>query len=158
MTVLLVRHARAGRRSHWEGDDRDRPLSKRGRAQADALPEILAPLTNVGRRRPLLLSSPWARCIQTLAPLAATTKAIITEEAALGEGGGATASTLIDGWLSARPTVLCTHGDVVNDVLAYLSSMGVSLGAHTRSPKGSVWVLDGPAGSISTARYLPPPS
>ena len=36
MIVLLVRHARAGDRSEWEGDDRLRPLDKKGRRQAKA--------------------------------------------------------------------------------------------------------------------------
>ncbi|HET9052299.1 MAG TPA: hypothetical protein VFO60_11405, partial [Candidatus Dormibacteraeota bacterium] len=44
MTVFLVRHARAGRRDRWVGDDRLRPLSKKGRAQAAALPGLLLPL------------------------------------------------------------------------------------------------------------------
>ena len=158
MTILLVRHARAGSRSHWDGDDRDRPLTKKGRAQAAALPSVLAAYTSVGRRRPLLLSSPWIRCLETLAPLAADTKATIKPEAALGEGEGAAAVARIEGWLAARPTVLCTHGDVITDLLAYLSSMGVALGSTTRTPKGSVWVLDGRPGAISAARYLPPPA
>ena len=36
MTVYLVRHAKAGSRKGWSGDDEHRPLSKAGRAQARA--------------------------------------------------------------------------------------------------------------------------
>jgi 8-oxo-(d)GTP phosphatase len=32
--LVLVRHASAGDRPEWEGDDRLRPLDKRGRKQA----------------------------------------------------------------------------------------------------------------------------
>ena len=103
-----------------------------------------------------MLSSPWVRCVETLAPLAASTKATITEESVLGEGEGDAAVARVDAWLTARLTVLCTHGDVVDAILAYLSRMGVPLGSKTQSPKGSVWVLDGRPGSISIARYLPP--
>lgn len=158
MTILLVRHARAGSRSRWVGDDRDRPLTKKGRAQADSLPALVESYTSGGRRRPLLLSSPWARCVETLAPLAASTRATIKPEPALGEGEGAAAVARIDGWLTARATVVCTHGDVILEILGYLSSMGIALGSKTHTPKGSVWVLDGRAGAISTARYLPPPA
>ena len=35
MTILLVRHARAGSRKDWDGPDEKRPLSKKGRRQAD---------------------------------------------------------------------------------------------------------------------------
>ena len=34
--VLLVRHARAGSRKHWEGPDIERPLSKKGWRQAQS--------------------------------------------------------------------------------------------------------------------------
>ena len=43
MPLLIVRHARAGKRWEWEGDDRERPLDKKGRRQADGLLEQLAP-------------------------------------------------------------------------------------------------------------------
>ena len=158
VTLLLVRHARAGSRSRWPGDDRDRPLTKKGRAQADALPELLEPYLATGRRRPLLLSSPWIRCIETLAPLAASTGATIKEEGLLGEGEGSHAVARVEGWLTARPTVLCTHGDVVLEVLSYLTRMGIPVGPDPQMPKGSVWVLDGRPGTISSARYLPPPA
>ena len=58
MALLVVRHASAGRRSAYTGDDRDRPLSPRGRAQAEALVPLLAgvpaPADPVQPRRPVL--------------------------------------------------------------------------------------------------------
>ena len=42
MDVYLIRHAKAGSRSRYEGDDSERPLSDKGRAQADALAARLA--------------------------------------------------------------------------------------------------------------------
>ncbi|MFW6010105.1 MAG: pantoate--beta-alanine ligase, partial [Actinomycetota bacterium] len=41
MTLLLVRHADAGDRAAWTGDDRARPLSATGREQALAIPRAL---------------------------------------------------------------------------------------------------------------------
>ena len=43
--LYLVRHAKAGDRTAWKGDDRLRPLSKEGRRQADSLARKLARLT-----------------------------------------------------------------------------------------------------------------
>ena len=61
MAVLLVRHAKAGSRKDWSGDDRLRPLSKAGHRQAEALVPLLVgyPITRV-------LSSPFVRCVQTV--------------------------------------------------------------------------------------------
>jgi len=63
--VLLIRHASAGDRYEWEGDDRLRPLDERGRRQANQLVELLEQY-KITR----LLSSPFLRCIQTVEPLA----------------------------------------------------------------------------------------
>ena len=59
----LVRHADAGSRGIQ--NDHQRRLSKRGRAQAGRLVD---PFRTVGLTQ--LLSSPFARCMETLAPLA----------------------------------------------------------------------------------------
>jgi len=64
--ILLIRHAWAGERNDWEGDDRRRPLDRRGRRQAEELVELLAPY-ELAR----ILSSPYDRCVQTVDPLAA---------------------------------------------------------------------------------------
>ena len=44
MSLLLIRHALAGHRNAWEGDDRVRPVDDRGRLQSDALVDALAEL------------------------------------------------------------------------------------------------------------------
>ena len=42
MSLLLVRHASAGERAEWDGDDAERPLDERGEAQAAHLPDVLS--------------------------------------------------------------------------------------------------------------------
>ena len=150
MTVLLVRHARAGRRDRWKGDDRLRPLSKRGEVQARALPDLLAEWLRPGP--PRLFSSPWVRCIETLAPLSSRVQVPVEPEDALGEEMGDKAAEMLPGWLSRRTTVLCTHGDVVDRVLWRLQHGGVDLGREPQAPKGSVWVLEGTDGAAHRAR------
>ena len=62
MTELhLIRHAHAGSRSEWEGDDEVRPLSKRGWRQAEAIGVALA-----DSGIDLLWTSRYVRCRQTL--------------------------------------------------------------------------------------------
>ena len=101
--LLVVRHERAGDRSAWHGDDRLRPLDKRGRAQARSLLEALEPFA-IER----ILSSPYLRCVQTVEPLAASREIELELRDELGEGRG-------DGVELARslagdPVVLCVHG------------------------------------------------
>jgi 8-oxo-dGTP diphosphatase len=64
--LLLVRHAWAGDRTEWKGDDRLRPLDERGLRQAQDLVAALERFTI-----DVILTSPYARCVQTVEPLAA---------------------------------------------------------------------------------------
>jgi phosphohistidine phosphatase SixA len=106
MTVILLRHARAGKRDEWEGDDRLRPLDKRGRAQAAALVDELRAL---GVRR--AVSSPYVRCVQTVEPLGLP----VELDERLAEGASrADALALLS---SLDDAVACTHGDIVELVL-----------------------------------------
>ena len=64
-TLLLVRHASAGSRADWSGEDDARPLDARGLEQATALARVL-PAYAPGR----VLSAPVLRCVETVRPLA----------------------------------------------------------------------------------------
>jgi 8-oxo-(d)GTP phosphatase len=138
------------------GDDRLRPLSKKGRAQALALPDVLLPLMQDAPVR--LLSSPWVRCMQTLEPVAAAIGATVEPDETLGETMGAKAVDAWRLWVAEEgTTVLCTHGDVVLALLEHLAETGVRARRKGMPPKGSVWSFTG-AGAIEAARYLPPPA
>jgi phosphohistidine phosphatase SixA len=63
--ILLIRHGSAGDPDEWEGDDRLRPLDKRGRRQAKELVDLLSDY-ELDR----VFSSPAIRCVQTVEPLA----------------------------------------------------------------------------------------
>jgi broad specificity phosphatase PhoE len=156
VTILLVRHARAGRRDRWVGDDRLRPLSKKGRVQAEALVPKLRELA--GGQRLVLTSSPWVRCVQTLEPSASALGTEIRKDDALGEGMGAKAVESLGTWTRLGPAALCTHGDVIEAILAHVAQSGVRLGGRLQAAKGSVWVLGVSDGAIVSARYVPPPA
>jgi len=152
MPVLLVRHAQALPRSTWQGDDRERPLSTRGRRQARGLVPVL------GEMKPQrVLSSPYLRCVETVAPLAEVIGREIEAIEALAEGNGAGAVELLRSF-AAQDVLLCTHGDIIPEILQTLAgSDGLDLGRSPRQEKGSVWVLEARKRRFVKAKYLRPP-
>ena len=152
-TLLVVRHAHAGDREAWEGPDEVRPLSKRGRHQAAGLIEVLAV---TGLRVGRIVSSHYVRCLETVVPLACHTRRSIEVHPALAEGSsvsdlhGLVAEVAEEA--PAGATVLCTHGDVIWNLLAGPLHDDVPMA------KGSTWVVDVEDGRVAAARYLPPPT
>ena len=134
-TVFLVRHAKAGERRSWTGEDHERPLSKTGWKQAAAVADRL---TKKGSGR--LISSPYARCVQTLEPLAAIHGSDVEVDSRLGEGGDfepvmALINDVPDG------SVLCSHGDIIPAVIQALHRRGMELQTPPDWRKASIWVL-----------------
>jgi 8-oxo-dGTP diphosphatase len=133
--VFLVRHAQAGHRGFGPGDQ-DRALSVSGETQAAALPAALAG-TAIAR----LLSSPYLRCVQTLEPLAATLGVTVETTPLLAEGMPFEPVLELLGGLPDG-SVLCSHGDVIPDVVQALFRRGLQLHGEPHWSKGSVWALD----------------
>jgi broad specificity phosphatase PhoE len=152
MTILLLRHAHAGDRSRWDGNDRERPLSDRGLRQAAALVELY-------REHPLerILTSPYARCVETVEPLATARGLDIEEEDALAEGAPLDLVEQLIRRLGGGPSVLCSHGDVVGMLIEDLHRREVATPLPLRWQKGSTWILEG-APDVRRAVYLPPPA
>jgi 8-oxo-(d)GTP phosphatase len=134
MTLLVVRHADAGGRDHYPGDDRERPLSTEGRAQAASLVELLR-----GYRPAVILSSPFVRCVETVQPLADALALPVETTDALAEGHGPEALELL-AHRSGATEVLCTHGDVAAAILESLRGRG-DPAREGRLQKGEVWVV-----------------
>lgn len=111
MSVVLLRHASAGDRAEWTGDDRLRPLDPRGRRQAA---KLVAPLLELGVTR--VVSSPYVRCVQTVEPLAEALGVEVELDDRLAEGAGRSALELLE---SADGVVACTHGDIVEEILGH---------------------------------------
>lgn len=145
MSLLVVRHAHAGDRDRWEGPDHLRPLSVKGIRQAEALVFALA-VFEVGR----ILSSPFLRCTQTVEPLAMVRGVNLEVSDALAEGHGPDGLDLVER-LAGAPVVLCTHGDVMGEILDTMPEAGAR-----GMKKGSVWVLEARDGRYVSSRYIPP--
>jgi len=150
--LLLVRHAHAGDRGAWAGDDDLRPLTPRGAAQAETLVGMLAPLLGDDVE---ILTSPAVRCAATVAPLARHLGVVPVTAAWLAEGAPTRGLAARVAALP-RTAVWCSHGDVIPALLLDLAEDGLDLGPDPRCRKGSVWVLEVTDGAIS-ARYLEPP-
>lgn len=152
MTLYVVRHAHAGQRSEWIGDDRLRPLTERGETQSQGIATLLS---SCAPRR--LISSPARRCVQTIAPLAEELGIEVVEDDRLFEGAavGEIRSLLDD--VAAEDAVLCSHGDVIPVLLDLLVEAGLRPERNLVWQKASVWIAERDDGGWGTGRYVPPP-
>jgi 8-oxo-(d)GTP phosphatase len=151
-TAYLVRHARAGSRDKWQGDDALRPLSKAGRRQAEALVTTFR-----GMEVARIVSSPSVRCVQTVRPLALDRGLPVETSDALAEGAdlGDAMAQLAE--LTPTPTVLCSHGDVIPALVLHLVDRGATIVGERDWKKGSTWMLEREDGRVVRASYVPPP-
>jgi 8-oxo-dGTP diphosphatase len=118
--LALVRHAQAKGRGSWPDDDQLRPLDATGMARSTTIAGVLAAY---GIRR--LVSSPSVRCTDTLRPYAARIGAPLRTKEGLSEEGYAADPARAPRHLErllqrGTPTVLCTHGPVIPDLLDML--------------------------------------
>ncbi|MFD9892836.1 NUDIX domain-containing protein [Amycolatopsis sp. NPDC059027] len=145
-TVLLARHAKAGKREDWNGDDDLRPLSDAGQRQAQALRELLA-----FYRPDRVLSAPRLRCVQTVHGIAEDLGTEVRHEPLLSEEGywpdpvlGVARLLAIAG--DGGTPLICSQGGVIPDIVSALADrdgveLSASRGGVVPSKKGSFWVL-----------------
>ncbi len=161
VTLYVVRHAHAGRRSNWTGDDRTRPLSDRGELQAKGIAAAVDG-SRASKATPRILASPARRCVQTMEPLAHQVGGEVVEDARLFEGAGRREiAALVDDVADAADgdgtAVVCSHGDVIPILLDLLVEAGMQPERNLVWQKASTWVVDRVDGSWGAGRYLPPP-
>jgi 8-oxo-dGTP diphosphatase len=142
MPVLLLRHASAGSRDGWDGNDRRRPLDEAGRRQAAALAEALG---HYGVTR--IVSSPYTRCVETVEPLAALAGVAVEERDELAEGASVVAALRVLRDVSQGTAVVCTHRDVIAGLI----------GPERPCRKGAAWILEPEGDRFAPAVYLPEP-
>ena len=151
-TLHLLRHAAAGDRSRWTGEDLVRPLTKKGRRQAELIADSFADC-DIER----IISSPSRRCIETVEPLAARIGAKVEVSDALAEGPDIDAAyDLVHGVVGAN-AIFCSHGDVIPAVMNRMMWAGLVLESRFYCSKGSSWAVDVQEGRFTTGTYTPPP-
>ena len=119
--LLVVRHAKAKPRSSWSKAEGDRPLAATGMRQAQAVGRLLQ-VWKPSR----VVSSPWLRCVATIAPYAKAADAKVKLHEALTEHRHArrphkTAAVVESLFDKQRPVVLCTHRPALPTVFAQLA-------------------------------------
>lgn len=140
-TLLIIRHAKAGQKAKYRGDDRLRPLDKVGKRQAQALvPQCLV----FGAQH--VHSADRVRCEQTVGPLAETLGVPILSEPTLSEEAyhddpDAAHQQMLS--IAAMPGIraVCSQGKVIPPLLDWWTGrdrVELPVGA-TR--KASMWVL-----------------
>jgi 8-oxo-dGTP diphosphatase len=150
--LYVVRHAKAGERRLWTGDDVDRPLSKKGWKQSELVGKRLAKL---GPTK--LVSSPYVRCIQTLEPLGKSIGEKVRVEQRLCEDEPFEPVLEL---LRELPvgSVLSTHGDIIPATMQALARRGMKMNTPPDWRKAAVWVLKrNKKGDIVHATVWPPP-
>jgi 8-oxo-dGTP diphosphatase len=167
LTLDIFIHMDAVGRNDWTGEPDDRPLSELGRKQAEQIAEQL-----LAKPVDAIFSSPAARCRESLEPLAASAGLEVKVMPGFKDtrgyrapagwenperqgpdplGGAQSAGSAFAALQEIRESVpngravLCSYGDIVPALLAFLSgAYGVEMPARNNK-KGAVFsvVLDG---------------
>lgn len=120
--LILLRHAKATPRTDWNGEEAKRPLLPEGKKQAKRLVRLLA---SYAPKR--LVTSPWARCHQTVEPYAKTFKRTLIARSQLTELSNALSprktthavESLFD---STKSALICSHRPALPTITKTLAS------------------------------------
>jgi 8-oxo-(d)GTP phosphatase len=152
--LIVVRHASAGSKKEWPGDDLDRPLDPEGARDAQVLADLLTCFAPGPAR---VLSSPALRCADSVGPYATLAAAGVEVSDALAKTAGpALLVPLIhDLVASAKPAVLCVHRENVPEIVSEaIRALGATPPADPTLPKSGFWVLNLALGALTSAdRY-----
>jgi 8-oxo-dGTP diphosphatase len=153
--LLLVRHARAGHRDGWPGEDRLRPLDGAGRRQAEGLRAALRYF-----QPDRVLAADNVRCVETVEPLAeelgvpVATEPALTEQA-FGVDVGRGLRRVQEIVALGGRSVLCSQGGVIPPIITAMSRQdGLPL-PEISARKGSVWALSFVDDRLAAADYYP---
>ena len=163
LPLILLRHASAGAKQSWPGDDLDRPLDAEGAAVSDELALLLS-CYGSGR----VITSGAERCVATVRPYAVMTGAKLEIDPALTVGhrdGGpgrddpADAATGLVARITAGglPAVVCAHRENLPPLLAAAcAALGADPPAGAPLRKGDFWVLHVADGRLAAAEQHSP--
>lgn len=118
--LIVVRHAKAKPRSSWTKAEGERPLAATGVRQAQAVGRLLQ-----AWQPPRVVTSPWRRCVSTVAPYLKASGAKVKLVDALTEHRhartpkktGAVIEALLD---KQQSVAVCTHRPALPTILAQL--------------------------------------
>jgi 8-oxo-dGTP diphosphatase len=157
-SVLLVRHASAGSRSKWNGDDRLRPLDETGEEQAEELVRLLSRFEVEE-----IHAADYVRCVETVRPLSESIGVTPHETRLLADDGFPSHETDAIELIRrlGRPgsaAVACSQGGVIDEIVERLADAdGLEIDEPLNLKKGGVWALSFDDHRLVGAERLPPP-
>jgi broad specificity phosphatase PhoE len=107
------------------------------------------PITRIG-------SSNYERCMATVKPFANRLGIPVEHESALVEGSHPHKLVSLIHDLQQEAAVLCTHGDVIADLIGHLFAEGIPMDGPMEWDKGSIWQLRTIAGRVVSGEYISP--
>jgi 8-oxo-dGTP pyrophosphatase MutT (NUDIX family) len=140
--LIILRHGSAGEKGDWPGEDALRPLEARGRVEADELTGLLSAFGPLQ-----VITSATARCVSTVLPYALRTGARLTTEPALTMNAdipdlAVAHKVMLDLVADRTPAVICTHGEIVADLITTLCrEFGEKAPEDPTLRKSSFWVV-----------------
>lgn len=151
--LLLVRHAKAGKRTEWQGDDDLRPLDVDGEQQARELVDLLSVF---GPTR--IYAANRTRCVQTVEPLAKSLGLQVVvdpdfADEAYDDGPTGTHTKLLSLAQPGQVSVVCGQGYGIPGLIDRLGP-GIR-SSETR--KGAWWVLTVVDGDVIATDPYPAP-
>jgi 8-oxo-dGTP diphosphatase len=157
--LIVARHASAGSKDDWDGDDDLRPLDAQGVEDAAVLARLLACFATRAR----VVSSPALRCMQTMQPFAEAFGGSVEATPVLAPpsspaGNDAAVRELVaDLAADGCPAVVCLHRENLSAALeAACSALGASSAVprDPSLPKGGFWVVHAASGElVALERY-----
>lgn len=128
--IVLLRHAKAEPKDEWPGHDEARPLSGKGKRDAEAVGPVLACFAPAAG----VFTSPALRCTETVRPYAeaAGVRVQRTDALRIARTGRADWSQFLASVLaSERPAILCGHRENLPGLIA-----GAAAGLGSAPPAG----------------------
>lgn len=140
--MLLLRHASAGTRLSSPEIDRWRRLDEAGRLVARQLVWAYA-----DREVTRIVSSPLARCVESVVPLAESRRLVVEQRWELSPDVDLDdiLTLLVD---LPDSSVVCTHREVVEKLLGW----------DVTCEKGGAWMLERSGSELVPALYIAPPA
>jgi 8-oxo-(d)GTP phosphatase len=148
--VLLVRHAHAGSRQSWHGEDGLRPLDSVGLREAAKLSSVLELFAPAA-----VVSASPRRCRDTVAPLGLPVKVDPAFDEGSAEGVAGAVDALLALASTDTPTVVCSQGKVIPPLLTALHPANATATEGYRTPKGTGWLLALSGTDVVSADPLP---
>lgn len=144
--LVILRHTTATPRTEWSGEEAKRPLLPEGKLQAKRLVSLL---DAYGPKR--LVTSPWTRCQETVAPYSKAKNRTLIERSQLTElanqkGPRKTKNVIEDTFEQTKNALICSHRPALPTIIETFGkhatkTVAASLEKETVLSPGEFFVL-----------------